>query len=103
MLGTRETRGNLAVTRAMDDHSTEFSLILLNLDAFSLPLGWQLSKVSQLIVGEHSGYPERRINFDSDVDQMLANLLTNDYEACRVQAFLDIQYSKERSTERCWP
>jgi hypothetical protein len=97
MLGTRATRGKLAVSRAMENNAVPISLVLLDLDAFPTPLGWQLSKASQLAIAEQSGYPGRNIKAGSeklsDTGWVLFDTIqTNDIETCGIEAFLDSQY-----------
>jgi hypothetical protein len=97
MLGTRKTRGNLAVSRAMENGAAPVLLILLDLAAFPTPLGWQLSKASQLAIAEQSGYPGRKIGADSDKLSeagwvLFDSIQTNDMETCSIEALLDSQY-----------
>jgi hypothetical protein len=98
MLGTRETRGNLAVSRAMDNRAAPVSLILLDLDAFPTPLGWQLSKASRLAIAEQSGHPGRNIKAGSEKSSnsgwvLFDSIQTNDIETCSIEALLDSQYN----------
>lgn len=97
MLSTRSTRGNLVIQQALDSHLTATSLIVLNLDVFPVPLGWQLSVPSQFVIREHSGHAGRRFNFDragrnEKDDAIMLTLNSNDADACRVQAFLNSDY-----------
>jgi hypothetical protein len=98
MLNTRARRGDLAVSRAIDEDKISTSLILLNLDVFPLPLGWQLSIPSQFVIREHSGHAGRKINFeiaagrDEKDDAIMITIQDNDDEACRVQEFLNANY-----------
>src|ERR1700752_4505463 len=90
---TREARGNLAISSAMNGDLASTSLILLNRHVFPLPLGWQLSAPSQFIIREHSGYAGRQLTFDQSFhptereDERLRTVHNNDREACRGEMF----------------
>ena len=104
MLSTREARGNLAISNAMNGDLASTSLILLNRHVFPLPLGWQLSAPSQFIIREHSGHAGRQLTLDQSFhrtekeDEILLTLKNNDAEACRVQVFLNPDYDSKADT-----